>query len=226
MDVLVKKLTNDKSETYKIASMYNNLNVGGIINDVDETGPIRFTWEGNWHGEKGIQAVKEQFISQKGNFGEILINKIYTKKILDHLSPEESIELEIPSKFRNYYIDSKEILNKKLQNTVPVHFIMIKDGNLLFVFQHSEAIEFKFAELIDVQMGWFYFNITFLRSVVNPLLKLEHENTAIKCMLLPSISHSGVTCYTAVSNDWLTLNKSGHFEVYANLKLDIKYPIN
>ena len=59
MDVLVKKLTNDKSETYKIASMYNNLNVGGIINDVDETGPIRFMWEGNWHGEKGIQAVKE-----------------------------------------------------------------------------------------------------------------------------------------------------------------------
>ena len=103
---------------------------------------------------------------------------------------------------------------------------MIKDGNLLFVFQYSEAIEFKFAELIDVQMGWLYFNITFLQSVVNPLLKLEHENIAIKCALLPSISHSGVTCYTAVSNDWLTLNKSGHFEVYTNLKLDIKYPIN
>ena len=101
---------------------------------------------------------------------------------------------------------------------------MTKDGNLLFVFQHSEAIEFKFAELIDVQMGWFYFNITFLRSVVNPLLKLEHENTAIKCALLPSISHSGVTCYTAISNDWLTLNKLGHFEVYRNsiLKLFIE----
>ena len=99
MDVLVKKLTNDKSEIYKNTSMYNNLNIGSIINNVDETSPIRFTWEGNWYGEKRIQAVKDQFISQKGNFGKILINKIYTKKILDHLSPEESIKLEIPSKF-------------------------------------------------------------------------------------------------------------------------------
>ena len=81
MDVVIKKLTNDKSNTPKIVSMYNNLNVDGVINDVDEYGPIRFTWEGNWHGEKGIQAVKEQFISQKGNFGEILINKMHAKKI-------------------------------------------------------------------------------------------------------------------------------------------------
>ena len=117
--------------------------------------------------------MKEQFISQKGNFGEILINKIYTKKILDHLSPEESIESEIPSKFQNYYIDSKEILNEKLQNAVPVHFIMTKDGNLLFVFQYSEAIEFKFTELIDVQMGWFYFNITFFAISCEPIVEIR-----------------------------------------------------
>ena len=64
----------------------------------------------NWHGEKGTQAVKEQFVSQKGNFGEIIINKLCTNKVLDHLSPEDSIESEIPSKFRNYVIDSGEVL--------------------------------------------------------------------------------------------------------------------
>ena len=59
MGVLIKKLANDKLENYKIVSMYNNLNIGNVINDVNNTGPIRFMWEANWYGEKGIQAVKE-----------------------------------------------------------------------------------------------------------------------------------------------------------------------
>lgn len=226
MGAVIKKLTNDKSDTPKIVSMRNNLNVGGVINDADEHGPIRFTQEGNWHGEKGIQAVKEQFISQKGNFGAILINKMHAKKNLHHLSPEDSIEYEIPTKFRNYCIDSIDDLNDKLDSAVPVPFIMTKDGALVFVFRHNEAIEFKFSDLIDIQMSWFYFNIYRLRSVPNPLLKLEHENAAIKCVLLPSISHSGKTCCTPISNDWLTLDKSGEFKACSNLKLDIKYPIN
>ena len=75
-------------------------------------------------------------------------------------------------------------------------------------------------------MGWFYFNITYLRSVKNPLLNLEYENTAIKCALLPSISCSNNKCFTAVSNGWLKLDKSGRFEVHSNLNLDIKYSIN
>ena len=86
-------------------------------------------------------------------------------------------------------------------NAVPVPFIMTKDGKFFFMFQHSEAIEFKFTELIDVQMGWFYFNITYLQSVKKPLYNLEHEKTAIKYAFLPSISCSNNKCFTAVSND-------------------------
>jgi len=226
IDMLIKKLTNDKSESNKIVSMYNNLNVGDIINDTDNTGPVRFTWEANWHGEKGIQAVKDLFVSQKGNFGEILINKLYANKVLDYLSPEENVESDVGSKLRNYVIDSKDALNASLKNAVPLPFIMTKDGVLLFVFQHSDAVEFKFTDLVEVQMGWFYFNIAFLRSVENPLLKNEHVNTAIKCALLPSISCSNKLCYTAVSDDWLTLNEHGNFEVYSNLNLEIKHPDN
>ena len=226
IDKLIKKLTNDKSENNKIVSVCNNLNVGDVINDTDNTGPVRFTWEANWHGEKGMQAVKDLFVSQKGNFGEILINKLHANKVLDHLSPEENVESDIGSKFRNYVIDSRDVLNTSLKNAVPLPFIMTKDGALLFVFQHSDAVEFKFTELIEVQMGWFYFNIAFWRSVENPLLKNEHVNTAIKCALLPSISCSNKLCYTAVSDDWLTLDKHGHFEVCSNLNLDIKYPDN
>lgn len=161
MDALIKKLTNDALGKKRCVSMCNNLNVGDVISDVDFSAPVRFAWEGNWHEKKGTQAVKEQFVSQKEKFGKIIINKQCTKKVLDHPSPEESIELEILSKFQNYAIDSREVLYKKLQTLVPMPFAMIKDSNLLFVFQYSEAMQFKFTDLIDVQMGWFYFNITF-----------------------------------------------------------------
>ena len=103
---------------------------------------------------------------------------------------------------------------------------MTKDGNLMFVFQHSKAIEFRFTELIDIQMGWFYFDIAFLRSVENPLLQKEHETTAVKCALLPTISQANKLCFTAVTNEWLTLDRHGRFEVYSNLNLEINYPLN
>ena len=43
--------------------MHNNLNVSNVINNIDNTCLLRFTWEANWYEEKGIQDVKEQFIS-------------------------------------------------------------------------------------------------------------------------------------------------------------------
>ena len=84
----------------------------------------------------------------------------------------------------------------------------------------------KFTDLINARIGWFYFNITYLQSVKNPLLNLEHENTAIKCKILLSISCFNKKCFTAVSNDWLILDKLDCFEVHSNLNLDIKYSIN
>ena len=40
-------------------------------------------------------------------------------------------------------------------NAAPVPFIITKDSKLLSIFQHSKGKEFKFTELIDIQMGWF-----------------------------------------------------------------------
>ena len=159
MDELIKTLSNDASDSNRCVSTYNNLNVGCIIRDIEFGGPIRFTWEGNWHGEKGIQPVKEQFVSQKGKFGEVMINKLYTNKVLEHLSPNASMESENVSQFNNYVIDSMVVLQNKLKRCVPIPFIKTKDGSLAFVIRNSAAIEFKFTDLIDVQMGLFYFKI-------------------------------------------------------------------
>ena len=104
--------------------------------------------------------------------------------------------------------------------------IKTKVGSLFFVIRNNTAIEFNFADLIDVQMGLFYFKISLKNTVMNPFLLIEHKNTATKCTLLPTIVHSNKICYAALSNDWLTLDKSGCFEVCSNFNLEIKHPIN
>ena len=131
---LLKKFANDKLENNKIESMCNNLNVSPVAEDIDKTDPIRHAWEVNNHSEKGMQPNKENFVSQKGNFAEILLKKSHAKKVLDYLSPDKPIDFETGSQFQNYAIDSRDTLNTKLQNAVPMPFVIIKDGNLFFVF--------------------------------------------------------------------------------------------
>ena len=80
IDLLINKLSNDTSENYKCISMYNYLNIPDMFRDIDNNSPIPFTWEGNKNREKGIQTAKEEFISQRGNFGEAMVNKIYKKR--------------------------------------------------------------------------------------------------------------------------------------------------
>ena len=52
-----------------------------------------------------MQDPKEKFVSQKRKFCEIVINKLGTEKVLDYLSPEESIEPETTSKFKSHILD-------------------------------------------------------------------------------------------------------------------------
>ena len=80
-------------------------------------------------------------------------------------------------------------------------FIMTKDSSLVFVIWNSAGIECKFTELIGTQIDLFYFNIAFEKTVMNPFLKIEHEKTAIQCVLLPTIACSNVIYYVAVLND-------------------------
>ena len=64
--------------------MHNNLNIGPVAEGVNKTGLIRCMWEANNHREKGVQPNRENFVSQKGNFAEILLNKSHAKKVLDY----------------------------------------------------------------------------------------------------------------------------------------------
>ena len=50
-------------------------------------------------------------------------------------------------------------------------------------------------------MGLFYFKIKIVRSIDNPLLQIEHANTGIKYVLLPSLTKNNELYYTAISNN-------------------------
>lgn len=46
----LKKPANDTSDSWRYAIMCNHLNIPEIINEIDKSGPSRFTQEGNEHG--------------------------------------------------------------------------------------------------------------------------------------------------------------------------------
>ena len=46
-----------------------------MIDDIQRLGPMQFMWEENKHNEKHTQAAKNEFVSKKGNVGEMLIKR-------------------------------------------------------------------------------------------------------------------------------------------------------
>ena len=126
--------------------------------------------------------------------------KIYMKKMLQHLSRDDSNKTEITNCFKKYEINSKDMFQRKLSSCLPIPFILTNDKKCIFIIKNSSTIEFKFEDLINIQMGWFYFSISSVANFLNPLLRIKHANTAVKCILLPIVSKCNKNCYTAVSS--------------------------
>ena len=108
---------------------------------------------------------------------------MYMKKILSHLSKTNNSETENKNKFTNYEIEDTDVLQKKLRQCTPIPFVCTDENICFFTFKKCGFIEFAFNELIDIQLGWFYFNMKLKSIVENPLKKLHHMNTSTKCVL-------------------------------------------
>ena len=79
-------------------------------------------------------------------------------------------------------------------------------------------------DCVGIRLGQFYFTLLFKVNIPNLLCKIDEENAAIKCVLLPIVSKCNKIYYIAVSSKWLTLDHTGEFEIYKNLNIDIKLP--
>ena len=51
------------------------------------------------------------------------------------------------------------------------------------------------------------------------MLQNEYSKLALKCVLLPNVVNEKI-CYTAVTNNWMTLNMDGKFNVCNNLDIN------
>ena len=47
INILIKKLINDRLDKYRSVSIHKNLNIGGVINYIDFSSLIKHTWEAN-----------------------------------------------------------------------------------------------------------------------------------------------------------------------------------
>ena len=64
----------------------------------------------NNHSKKYIQNVKDEFVSKKRNFGDILIEKICIKKVLSFLTYEININIDCTQDISFYLIRSTNLL--------------------------------------------------------------------------------------------------------------------
>ena len=114
---------------------------------------------------------------------------------------------------------SQEILQTKLNKSLPIPFTLTHTKHCFFIIKNSLAIRFISKDLVCIQMGWFYFNLCILNSVENPMLQNEYSKLALKCVLLPNAVNEKI-CYTAVTNNWMILNMDGKFNVCNNLNVN------
>ena len=80
------------------------MNVFNGVDDLRRNELFRGIVEGNAHSEKYIQNVKNEFTNKKGKFGEILLKKIYTKKVLSYLTKGIDNDVDCTQDISSYLI--------------------------------------------------------------------------------------------------------------------------
>ena len=116
----------------------------------------------------------------------------------------------------DFMIKSNEILTDKLKFRIPISFVIIEESKYLFLIKNEEAQHFKFGMHIESQMELHYFDIEYVKST-NALLSLSKDDSTIKYILLVTRRNApNRFCYTAISNNWLTLDEHSLLKVLDN----------
>ena len=88
--------------------------------------------------------------------------------------------------------------------------------------KNEKAVEFIFDEYTYVQMNSFYFTLKIMKSIENPPLQNKYAKKVVKCMLLPNqIDNNKLFC-TTITNNQITLNRNGDFNINNNLDTNIE----
>ena len=194
-------------------SQYNHVNIPLLINNLKRVGQIAHMHDGKEFGEKGIQPVKNEFVSKKGKFAGNLMEKLYSDKIMNQLANDEQCESSSKCDLSNYHMRSNEFLKEKLKRGLPVPFVLNENEECLFLMNDGPAKNFVFSKHVKTLMGLNYFELENVKNMQSPLCLLK-KGVIKKCALLATkIEGTNNYCYAGVSNDWCALNKLGDFRV-------------
>ena len=69
---------------------------------------------------------KNEFINKKGNFGEKLMHKLYSKKSINYLANSYDSNIKYNFDINDYMIKSNKMLNDKLKFGIPILFVITK----------------------------------------------------------------------------------------------------
>ena len=213
LDQKLKTITNSKEKKPIWNMQCNNVNVPLLIENLKRASRASHMHDGKEFAEKGIQHVKNAFVSKKGKFAGNLMEKLHANKILNHLADEKNSNSTNRCELSNYYVKNCDFLNEKLKRGLPIPFVINENEECLFLFSDGPAKHFVFSNHVKTLMGWNYFDIKYVKNAQSPASLLK-KGIVKKCALLATkIEGSTKHCYTGVSNDWLTLNELGVFRV-------------
>ena len=82
---------------------------------------------------------KNKFISKKGKFSEILMHKLYSKKIMSYLSNSIDSGVECDFNINDYLVKSNNILDEKLKLGYLISFVINENSECLFLIKNQDA---------------------------------------------------------------------------------------
>ena len=106
--------------------------------------------------EKGIQLVKNEFISKKRNFAGNLMEKICCNKILNYLANDKLCDSSSKCNFPNCYMKITKFLNEILKRGLPVLFVLDENEEYLFLMNIGHAKCFVLCKCVKTLIGLNY----------------------------------------------------------------------
>ena len=212
IDQLHKKISNNDNDKPIWLSQHNNLNLLYCLpSDILRNGNVRNFWDGN--GEKGIQPVKQEFVTKKGDFAGQIMKNIFTKKFMTYLTKDISYDCNTDHDINNCVIKSKGYLQGMMKQGTPIPFVVNANNENLFLIKNERASLFIFSTFACSVMGLNYFNVDVIKTAEEPMF-VSKTGQIRKCVLLPTkIKDEENFIFTAITNNWYALDKSGDFEV-------------
>ena len=213
-DILYKKITNNDNKIPMWLSQYNNLNLLYCLpRDMIRNGNVGNYWDGKEHGEKGMQPVKNEFVTKKGNFAGKIMETLHSKKVMNYLTDDINNGSSEECNITTCVVKSPDFLSAMIKQGTPTPFVGNEMKECLFLTKNQDAQQFFFENYIGTIMCLNYFSISYGKLTNEPLCLTKYGKTQ-KCVLLATkINDNDNYYYTAISNNWHTLNKVGELEI-------------